>query len=209
MAARSGQSRFDPSYSEEVVLADERRVVLRLIRPTDKQGLQRGLERMTPQSRYLRFLAPRSELTEAELRYLSELDGVDHFALGAEVSTTEGAGEGVAVARFVRVEDEPQTADIALAVIDDYQGLGLGRVMIRRLALAALERGVVKFRGDVLSENRRMRALMKGLGRVEAQRAEYGVMTMEVTLTTPALPVRGGGRPVTPPAPAVSTLNGV
>src|SRR6266568_8681079 len=88
---RGGAHRFDGRYRETALLRDGSRVVLRLVRPDDKALLRRGFERLSPESRYRRFMSAKSQLTDAELAYLTEVDGWSHFALGAVV---EGAGGG-------------------------------------------------------------------------------------------------------------------
>ncbi len=74
---------FCDDYEELTELRDGTKVLLRLVRPSDKQLLLRGFEQLSARSRYLRFLTPKAVLTEEELRYLTELDGEDHFAIGA------------------------------------------------------------------------------------------------------------------------------
>ena len=93
--------RFDRSYREELTLADGQRVSIRLLQPTDKLRLRQGMARMSSESRYMRFMTSRGDLNEAELRTLTELDGVDHFAIGAVAIHADGTEDGMAVARFV------------------------------------------------------------------------------------------------------------
>src|SRR5262245_36906785 len=96
--------RFHHDYQEEVALDDGSRVTLRLVRPGDKPLLLEAFARLSPESRYRRFLGPKSNLSPAELRYLTECDGVDHFALGAVVR--DDAGEhGLGVGRIIRLRD--------------------------------------------------------------------------------------------------------
>ena len=153
--------RFGPEYREEVALPGGERLVLRPIRPDDKAKLQSGLRRLSPKSRYLRFFTAKDHLTDAELRYLTEVDGHDHFALALGELDAEGnEGDGVGTARFVRLEDEPTVAEPAIAVVDPMQGRGLGRLLMLRLIAAAEERGVEKFRCELLSDNAPVRELL-------------------------------------------------
>lgn len=157
-----GRYHFDSRYRERVRLEDGTEVRLRRIRPDDKQLLVEAFDRLSPQSRYARFLAPRNGLSESELRYLTELDGVNHFALGA-VTGTGRKRKGLGVARFVRLPEEPDVAEASIVVTDDAQGKGLGRLLLLRLAAAAKERGIGRFRSEVLAENVRMRSLIHEL----------------------------------------------
>jgi GNAT superfamily N-acetyltransferase len=180
--------RFDAAYREEVELEDGQMAVLRLVRPTDKELLLQGLARMSPEARYFRFMGPRRSLNASELRYLTEVDGENHFALGAVVVGADGREEGIGVARFIRLPGEPTVAEPAITVIDDYQGLGLGRVLLSRLVAAARERGVERFRCDFLAANRKIRGLFDqtfDTSCVVSQDAE--TVTMEFLLPTPKL----------------------
>src|SRR5256885_5149005 len=97
-------------------------VRVRPIAPEDKPLLVEGLRRLSPESAFRRFMSPKVSFSEAELRYLTEVDQHDHIALVAV--DADDAAQLIAVARCVRVA--PDTADIAVVVGDPWQGLGLG-----------------------------------------------------------------------------------
>lgn len=152
---------FDERYREDAELRDGTPVQLRLVRPADRELLRRGFQRLSTESRYLRFMGTKATLTEAELEALTTLDGVDHFAMGAlRREPAGGAVEGLGVARFVRLPGQPEIAEAAVTVADAVQGRGLGSLLLRRLAAAARERGIRFFRGDVLACNEPMRRLL-------------------------------------------------
>jgi GNAT superfamily N-acetyltransferase len=155
--------RYDASYEETVELSDGQRIHLRLTRPSDKEMLLEGFERLSPDSRYARFMAPKSKLTETELRYLTEVDGVDHFAMGAIRRHLVSKDEGVGIARFVRLHEQPDTAEPAVTVADDYQGKGLGSILLQRLIEAAWERDVRWFVTELLAENTASRRMIGAL----------------------------------------------
>lgn len=138
----------DPGWFEErssvVVLDDGTRVLIRPIRSDDKRLLQEGIRRLSPESRYLRFLHYLERLTAAELRYLTEIDYRDHFAWVA-ISLDQPDQIGLGVARYIRDKTLSTQAEAAVAVIDDYQGRGLGRLLLTRLAESARENGVDAF----------------------------------------------------------------
>jgi GNAT superfamily N-acetyltransferase len=154
--AQSPPRRFGPSYGEAVVLADGTRALIRLVRPSDRETLAEGFENLSDESRWLRFHATKPSLSARELSYLTDVDNEDHVALAA--ATVEG-GRGLGIGRFVKVPGT-DVAEIALTVIDSAQGKGLGRVLLTRLVEAARERGVARFRFDVLANNAAMRALL-------------------------------------------------
>ena len=151
---------FNDRYQEKAVLHDGTEVILRPVIPADKLLLAHGMDNFSPASRYQRFLGARADLTTTDLRYLTEIDGVDHFAIGALVWPDEGIG----VARFVRFDHEPAIAEPAIAVIDAYQNKGLGRLLFSRLIAAARERGIQRFCGSMLAGNKPMNSLLHGLG---------------------------------------------
>ena len=113
------QRYFDADYAELARLRDGTPVQLRLVRASDKELVRKGFARLSPESRYLRFFAPKDHLTERELSYLTELDGEHHLAIGAErVPTGADGPEGLGVARFIRLADDPAVAEAAVAVLD-------------------------------------------------------------------------------------------
>jgi len=124
--------KFTPTYREAVNLSDGTPVNLRLVIPADKPLLERGMDNFSPESRFHRFLSTKLKLTAADLRYLTEVDGVDHFAVGA----LNQAGEGIGVARFVRFGDDREVAEPAIAVLDAYQNKGLGCILLHTVQKA-------------------------------------------------------------------------
>jgi len=155
-----GKYRFINGYREIVRLSDNTQVTLRLVVPADKLLLARGMDNFSAESRYRRFLASKNALTDAELQYLTEVDGVHHFAIGA----LHGSNEGVGVARFVCFGDNRDIAEPAVAVIDSYQNKGLGKILFTRLMAAARERGIRRFHGVMLASNEPMKHLLHSIG---------------------------------------------
>lgn len=172
---------FDELYEEDAVLEDGTPVHLRLVRPDDKALMLAAWERLSPESRYRRFFAAKTALTSEELRYLTELDNVNHVAIGA---TTERDGQPVAlaVARFVRMADRPDVADAAITVVDEAQQKGLGRLLLSRLVGAARERGIEIFSCDVLATNDAMRHLLKSMAPASIERPDGPMVTIEMPL---------------------------
>jgi GNAT superfamily N-acetyltransferase len=149
---------------EDFALDDGTMLRIRPLRAEDKQKIVEGFERLSPESRYLRFFTAKPRLSEAELRYLTEVDGYNHYALGVAVLGPDGSeGDGVAVARFVRLPDEPDVAEPAIAVVDDLHGKGIGRKLMEKLVAAAETRGIRRFRTEFLAVNDAMRDLVAKL----------------------------------------------
>jgi acetyltransferase len=139
---------------------------VRRIRPDDKDALVAGLGRLSDQSVYQRFLSPKPRFTTSELRYLTEVDFTDHYALVAVLAGSDDVL--VAVGRWVRHRDEPTTAEVAIVVADDLQGRGVGTLLGRQLADAARERGITRLTATMLPTNvAAHRLLTKLLQRLE------------------------------------------
>ncbi|MEP7125577.1 MAG: GNAT family N-acetyltransferase [Byssovorax sp.] len=159
--------RINVDYRGEHVLADGTKITLRLIRPEDGEPLRQGFSRLSPTSRYRRFLTGMSELSDDMVRYLTEVDGVDHVAVVATTDSLDLKTEiGLGVARVIRLHDEPTVAEAAVTVSDDAQRKGIGRLLVHTVAEAALERGVQTIRAEVLATNAPMRRLLDDVGAV-------------------------------------------
>lgn len=181
--------RFDQSYDERKTLPNGRVVHLRTIRADDKEQLREGFERLGPRSRYTRFFTGKKALHDADLVYLTEVDGIDHVALVAGEDGEDGRERGLGVARFVRCADDPTVAEPAIAIVDDAQGQGLGGLMLRRLVEAAVERGINRFRCPVLAENDAMQALLADVQPDIIKRADGpGVTLLTMSLPSPPAP---------------------
>ncbi len=110
-------------------------ILLRRITPEDKDALVAGLGLLSERSVYQRFLAPKPRLTSSELRYLTEVDFLDHYALVAVLARSPEVLVGVG--RWVRCTESPTDAEIAIVVADDLQGRGVGTQLGRALTEAA------------------------------------------------------------------------
>jgi GNAT superfamily N-acetyltransferase len=144
-----------------VRLSDDRLLHVRPIAARDKPLLEAALRRLSPRSARARFLGAKPRLTSAELAYLTEVDGGDHVALVAVPA--ERPDELVAVARYVRLADDPDCAEIAVVVADAYQGHGLGVRLGLELATRARAQGIRRFTGLMLAENRAAHRLLEAI----------------------------------------------
>ena len=173
---------IDAEYTEVVALDDGPTLRLRLLCPDDRDALLRGFEQLSEESRYRRFLTPKSQLSKSELEYLTEIDQYNHVALGAELADEDRDGEGVGVARCVRLGDAPTTAEAAVTVLDEFQGYGIGTLLLRRLVAAARERGIDTFRATLFVENVPMRKILEEMGSVRVVERDGPVVTVDVSL---------------------------
>ncbi len=160
-------------------LRDGSRVRLRQGRSSDRELLVRGFARVSPESRYRRFLTPMHELSEAMVRYLTEVDHHDHEAI---IALDEETGEGVGVARYVRDADRHDVAEIAVTVIDDWQGRGLGTLLLEVLSARAREEGITSFTAVMLATNEDMMDMLRRLDPVRIVDREAGRVEVEVAI---------------------------
>jgi GNAT superfamily N-acetyltransferase len=154
--------RAEPPVGDER-LRDGTLVRVRPVRPDDKGRLAEGFLRLSSRSRYHRFFGAVSSLSDALLRYLTELDQVDHIAWIAVDPATAGE-PALGVARCVRAAGEPDVAEVAVVVGDPYQDRGLGSLLLERLAGSAAAQGVRTFRAFVLRENEAVVHALQELG---------------------------------------------
>jgi RimJ/RimL family protein N-acetyltransferase len=157
-------------------------VRVRQVRPGDASAVVSAYAHLGEQSRYRRFFAVMPELPEATVKAPVEVDHTDHEALVAVPLQSEE--EIVGECRFVRPADQPDTADLAVTVVDAWQGRGLGSVLLARLSERALEVGIEYFSAEVLAENHAMLSLLPGLGRVESE-SLGPVVTARVEIAEP------------------------
>jgi acetyltransferase len=151
--------RYPTEWIDSVRLRDSRQIVIRPVLPQD-DTLEREFvaHGMTAKSRYLRFLIGMRELPQEVARSFTQIDYHNHFALLAE-SFDNGQQVQVGDARFVREDPASHSAEFAIAIADAWQGLGLGRQLLRLIVKAAHAHGVQQLYGDVLHENTPMLAL--------------------------------------------------
>jgi RimJ/RimL family protein N-acetyltransferase len=133
-------------------LPDGAPILIRPIRADDKRMLETGLRHLSTESVQRRFLTPKRSFSRAELRYLTEVDGRDHVALVAEYPG-DPVRRLIAVARFVRLHDDPDAAEVAIVVADDWQRRGLGSALAAELAASARELGIRRFTATMASDN--------------------------------------------------------
>jgi GNAT superfamily N-acetyltransferase len=150
-------------WYRRIELRDGSRVLIRQIRPTDRDRLSEGLRRLSPDSRYLRFHAEIDELSEEQLDYFTRVDHRDHEALVA-LDLDHPEVPGIGVARYICEPHDPEVAEAAVTVADEYHGRGAGTQLLGALSVRARANGVRVFRNYVLGENQAMLDLFDTLG---------------------------------------------
>jgi GNAT superfamily N-acetyltransferase len=177
----------------EFALRDGTRILVRPILPEDKQRLREGFDRLSARSRYRRFLTSLEHLSDQQIRSLTEIDYADHMAWVA-VDLSRPARPGVGVARYVRLPEEPTVAEAAVTVLDEYQGMGMGTILLGMLARSARAHGIRSFRGYVAAENAPMMEILHGLGARVAQEGPLLRVDVPIPDTADELPDTPTGR---------------
>jgi protein lysine acetyltransferase len=152
-----------------VTLRDGTAAGLRPIFPGDQYALVTGERLLSVKTRYQRFLGA-VHVTPPLARYLAEVDYVDHFAWVAVDSSDVPMGG----ATYVRSVSDRALADISFLIEDEFQGRGLGTLLMGAIAIAARRHGIARFCADVLVENAAMRVILAHSG-ITWQPAHAGV----------------------------------
>lgn len=175
--------KFDDGYQERLRLRSGERIKLRLVSAGDRQRLSDGFGNLSSASRQKRFFGAKQSLSAAELRYFTEVDQIDHFAIGVvELHPGGQEGDGIGIARFIRHPSDSECAEVAITVIDRMQGKGVGRLLLEKLIEAAVDRRIRRFRFECLMHNVEIQRLVQRVCNVINTRSETGVMVAEVDL---------------------------
>jgi len=141
------------TYSAMETLRDGRRIEIRAIQPGDRAGLLAAVERSSAESLHRRFFAVKRFFSDKEIDFFLNVDFVGHVALVA-VLDDAGATTIVGGGRYVLVR--PGTAEVAFAVVDEFQGQGVGSALMRHIATIARAAGLKELVAEVLAANSAM-----------------------------------------------------
>ncbi len=170
----------EPSYpahwEADVVLRDGGTALIRPIAPDDAERLVSFYERVSDESKYLRFFAPYPRLSDRDVRRFTHHDYVDRVGLAATVG-----GEFIATVRYDRVDDSGRPsgtpsarAEVAFLVRDDHQGRGVASALLEHIAAVARERGIRRFTAEVLPANTKMIKVFTDAGYSQSRSFEDG-----------------------------------
>ena len=165
-----------PRITDEVIhtrLEDGTKVCIRSIRPSDEARMREGIERLSAQSRYLRFFSPQRMPSSAVIERLLDADGHSHIAWGA-IHSEGDEHPAIGAVHAVRDEADSETAEFSVAIVDAWHGLGLARMLIAVLLVNCRIERIDTLDIQILSENRAARGLVTWLG-AERCKVEYSV----------------------------------
>jgi GNAT superfamily N-acetyltransferase len=170
----------------ELTLRDGTPALIWPLLDTDRDLLQQGYAELSAASRRSRFLTELPELSEALLRSLvDDVDGSDHVAVVLTVLPPDGGARPIGVARLVRDPQQSTTADVAVTVLDAWQGRGVGAALLAAV-LTRRPADIAVLRTTVAAENRSSLAMLARAGRMTTRREGGGVLTVEVADLPPA-----------------------
>lgn len=148
------------NYRQQAKLLDGTYVTIRPISPEDKSPLVLFHGRLSDETKFMRFLCAKGELTDSDLKDFCDIDYEDNVALVAE-REDNGKKRIVGVGRFYRLPTSKHTAEVAFVVEDGEQRKGIGTQLLKHLAILAWERDIYFFVGEMFRENSRMLSIFR------------------------------------------------
>jgi GNAT superfamily N-acetyltransferase len=166
------------------VLPNGTSILIRAVRPDDKERLRAAFGELEKTSIYTRFFGHRKELTEAELEQATNVDLDRVVALWATTIDSSGAEIIIGGGRYVRNADPASwpNAEVAFAVEEDYHGQGIASCLLGHLVRIARSKGLVQFEADVLAANRPMLAVFAHSGLPMRQQSARDVIHITLSL---------------------------
>jgi GNAT superfamily N-acetyltransferase len=166
---------LDPrTYAVDEVLRDGTPIHIRAIAPSDKDLLFEHFSALSDESRYTRFFGAKRTLTRAELAGFTELDFDNQVGLAATM-TDGGRERFIGVGRYFRTSDSTQ-AEVAFAVLDEYQGRGIATLLLEHLRRIAHQAGITEFVADVMASNHHMLDVFRDSGFQRKSHSQGGVV---------------------------------
>lgn len=172
----------------EAALSDGTPALIWPLLPTDREALREGYEHLSSRTRDSRFLAGVPHLTEGLLHHLvDDVDGIDHVALVLVVIDEDHRGEPAGVGRIIRYPDQPDAADLAVTVIDRWQGRGVARALLAEL-VRVRPVGVTRIVTSIAADNAASLAMVHSLGPCVLTPAGGNCLDVEVQLESVGAP---------------------
>jgi GNAT superfamily N-acetyltransferase len=161
-------------YCVNVPMLDGAAILIRAIRPDDQERLHEHFRGLSEKSVYFRFMGIRRDLSAQDLKHLTALDFKSHVGLVATLAE-DGRERFIGVGRYICGAD-PHRAEVAFAILDEFQGRGIGTLLLEHLSLIADANGVTEFEADVLGENRAMLEVFAHSGFASGHALDSGVV---------------------------------
>lgn len=168
------------NYTASELLRDGRRVTIRALKPDDEAGLTEAVEGLSAASLHRRFFAVKRNFSDREKDFFLRVDFVNHVALVAEIAD----GPQLRIIGGARyVVGSPGSAEIAFAIVDAFQGQGLGTLLMRHLRTIARAAGLSTFVAEVLAENAAMLKVFEKSGLELQTKRDAGVVHVQMKIS--------------------------
>jgi len=168
-------------YHVTACLQDGAPIVVRAINPRDGDSLRQQFVHLSAESVRLRFHGLRRSPNESEVMHLTEVDFAEHVALVATLGVRPE--QLIGVGRYICGHGpRDHRAEVAFVVLDEYQGKGVGSILLQHLAIIGRAQGLREFQADVLAENSRMLGVFERSGFPITRATELGVVTVLLTI---------------------------
>lgn len=166
-----------------VTTKSNQRFIVRPIKSGDKNELQNALLKLSSQSKSQRFFAMKNSFNDEELQFLTNVDDFNHLAYVAiHIDEKNNSLEGAGVIRAIRLKDFPHQAEIAMTIIDKYQGLGLGGKLLSLLSDRAKEKSITEFVGSLQRTNTAMLRLLAKFSKLDTKSSEGAIINFVAQL---------------------------
>lgn len=167
---------------EWVVLRDGSSVSFGSLAAGDEAAIASWFAGLSAETRYARFFSPLKALDRRIQVELARVDHVDHEAIAAR--TRDGATVGIA--RYIRL-GHSGTAEVAVAIVDDWTGLGLATMLLNRVAARARAVGIEQLVAACLATNYAVIRLFSRMGEMTVGPSIAGTAEVRIDLTRPPL----------------------
>jgi RimJ/RimL family protein N-acetyltransferase len=170
------------TYLAKEILGDGTEIIIRAIRPQDRASVLEAFKGLDREAVYRRFFSPKKELTDTELKGLTDVDFANVVALVATLKTSKG--ETLIAGGRYAVEDRegPRSAELAFLTGEAYRGRGVAGLLLKHLTKLAEDAGLERLEAEVLAENRPMLAVFKRSGLPMRQAREGSVFHVTLSL---------------------------
>ncbi|WP_373491007.1 N-acetyltransferase family protein [Parasphingorhabdus sp.] len=149
--------------SVDAQLENGTHICLRRIRHSDRDRIEEGISQMSDQSRYLRFFSGSKTMPPSVVERLASVDGTHHLAWGV-INMEESDHPAIAAAHVFRETDSCEAGEFAIAVLDQYHGLGVARILMTAIFLDCYCEGLRQLRIDMLRDNKKAYGLIRSIG---------------------------------------------
>ena len=167
-------------YFADETLKDGTKVTIRAIRASDAPAILAAFGQLDRESIYRRFFTPKKQLSDGELKQLTDVDFQQVTALVVTMER-DGAETLVGGGRFA-AGDQAESAELAFLTATDFRGRGVARLILRHLIMLARKDGIMRFEADVLAENSPMLDVFKRSGLATTQKRDGSVVHLKLEL---------------------------